>query len=181
MIKKLGQNAEILVLEDSPAVLSIGKRVMRYGYSFVWKAGKRPYLITPSKEKIYLEVDGDIPYLVDKNISCPVGVHDEQPAEAQLGESGGLQVANALPDRITKVNQLKAEALSVLHLTLHMPQNPFCPTCRAAKMRKASARRVPNELKDIAKRFGQRVHADHFLFQQMLMTTIAMMPAPPWR
>ena len=31
----------------------------------------------------------------------------------------------------------------------------------AAKMRKASARRVPNELNDIAKRFGQRVHADH--------------------
>ena len=51
MIKKLGQNAEILVLEDSPAVLSIGKRVKRYGYSFVWKAGKRPYLITPRRER----------------------------------------------------------------------------------------------------------------------------------
>ena len=43
----------------------------------------------------------------------------------------------------------------------HMPQNPFCATCRIAKLRKASARRVQIEDRRIAKTFGERVHADH--------------------
>jgi len=42
-----------------------------------------------------------------------------------------------------------------------MPQNPFCDVCRKAKLKKASSYRGDPEKREIAKRFGEKVHADH--------------------
>ena len=56
---------EALVLHDTPAVLSIGKRCVKYGYGFHWPPGSlRPYLVAPSGDHIGLTVIGDIPYLI---------------------------------------------------------------------------------------------------------------------
>ena len=71
-------NGQVLVEDQAPAycreldqeispyvlqVLSLGKRVMKMGYSFYWPAGKSPVLITPSKRVVKLVVKSDIPYL----------------------------------------------------------------------------------------------------------------------
>ena len=51
-------------MASTPAVLSIGRRCMDYGYEFRWPAGKLPYFITPSGVKVTLVVEDYVPYLL---------------------------------------------------------------------------------------------------------------------
>ena len=55
--------AQPYVLPSTPWVLSVGRRVMEMGYSFVWLANSNPYLLSPSGARIDLQVHGHIPYL----------------------------------------------------------------------------------------------------------------------
>jgi hypothetical protein len=36
-----------LLMEDSPAVISVGKRCMEHGYGFYWPPGQNPYFVLP--------------------------------------------------------------------------------------------------------------------------------------
>ena len=63
--------ADPYVLPETPWVLSIGRRVMEMGYSFVWIAKTTPWLVAPDGHRIDLEVHGNIPFL-------RVGNHAEQ-------------------------------------------------------------------------------------------------------
>ena len=169
-IGKLG-HADVLLLDETPAVFSIGKRVMNEGYSFVWKNNRQPYLIDSKGIKIPLEVEGDIPYLIDDSkpsYACPVPAesaeeapseHEQQEEVPSSGDAEGELGESEKPE--SKNEKLKREACSLSHLMTHMPQNPFCETCRAAKLRKAQARKIKLEDRRIAKTFGERVHADH--------------------
>ena len=47
-IKPLNETSSVLVLENTPNVLSVGLRCMEYGYSFHWPSGQVPYLVTPT-------------------------------------------------------------------------------------------------------------------------------------
>ena len=51
------------MLKSTPAVLSIGFRCRKLGYTFVWPAYGNPYFLLPSGNLVYLEVHKDIPYL----------------------------------------------------------------------------------------------------------------------
>ena len=51
------------VLDDTPSVLSVGKRCMKQGYGFVWPPGKNPFMINPDGKRISLFVNSDIPYV----------------------------------------------------------------------------------------------------------------------
>ena len=55
--------AKAHVLEDTPSVLSLGKRCMEQGYTFVWPRGREPYMINSEGDKIKMEVDDLIPYV----------------------------------------------------------------------------------------------------------------------
>ena len=49
-----------LLLDDSPSVMSIGKRCMRLGFDFVWRGySNSPYYILPDKRKVKMTVIGD--------------------------------------------------------------------------------------------------------------------------
>eukprot|EP00959_Pyramimonas_sp_CCMP1952_P114229 2388342-Pyramimonas_sp.AAC.1 len=50
-------------MPDTPAVISVGERCMDHGFSFVWPAGQRPYLLLPNGHRVDLVVEGKIPYL----------------------------------------------------------------------------------------------------------------------
>ena len=160
-IGSLGK-AEALILDETPAVFSVGKRVMHEGFSFIWRAGKRPYMTGPNNTKIELEVEGDIPYLIDDSfqISCVAEEIVEQVEPADPGDPSAV-LQEPAEVRETKDDRLKKEATSIQHLLTHMPQNPFCATCRISKLRKASARKIQIADRHIAKTFGERVHADH--------------------
>ena len=58
------------VLHETPSVISIGKRTMNQGYSFIWSAGQSPYFITPRKKVIDLDVINDIPYIRRGSLLC---------------------------------------------------------------------------------------------------------------
>ena len=62
-ISELGEEIHPHVLKETPPVVTVGRRTMSEGYSFVWCAGANPYFLTPIGTKIELEVIGDIPYL----------------------------------------------------------------------------------------------------------------------
>ena len=51
------------VLTETPAVLSVGLRCMKFGYSMHWFTSGLPFLVTPEGEIINLSVSGDLPYL----------------------------------------------------------------------------------------------------------------------
>ena len=51
------------VLEDTPSVLSLGKRCMEQGYTFVWPNGREPYMINSEGDKIRMDVHDLIPYV----------------------------------------------------------------------------------------------------------------------
>ena len=100
--------------------------------------------------------------------ACPVAAAPAEEVLPELEEQEevlGLGEIEEIPDEVEKSesrnDKLKKDANSLLHQMTHMPQNPFCATCRAAKLRKASARKIKIEDKRIAKVFGERVHADH--------------------
>ena len=57
------------VLDETPTVLSIGRRCMKMGYSFHWICGKLPFMTTPEKEIVHLHVKDDLPYLVGDRIA----------------------------------------------------------------------------------------------------------------
>ena len=45
-VKELGKFLTMKVLEDTPAVLSLGKLCDEHGYSYEWTSGQKPHLIT---------------------------------------------------------------------------------------------------------------------------------------
>ena len=65
----LGQ-CKLHVLNQTPAVLSIGSRCTKEGYTFVWPEGEevKPVMINYEGVCAFLEVDGDIPYLIPDKV-----------------------------------------------------------------------------------------------------------------
>ena len=51
------------VMEQTPAVLSVGRRCTQEGYAFHWPPRKSPYFIKPDGEKILCEVHAYVPYI----------------------------------------------------------------------------------------------------------------------
>ena len=71
-IMSLMEDIHPLVLESTPAVLSVGKRCMEECWTLIWTPWKNPLLISPSGKKIHLKVHGNVPCLVEnKNYAMP--------------------------------------------------------------------------------------------------------------
>ena len=66
-IKVLGENVEAYLLDDSPDVLSIGRRCQEYGYGFHWNpfSGK-PFFASPNGDKIECYTLDYVPYIPDR-------------------------------------------------------------------------------------------------------------------
>jgi hypothetical protein len=62
-LNELDEEIEPYVMASTPAVLSVGRRCLDFGYEFRWPAGKLPYFITPAGVKVTLIVEDYIPYL----------------------------------------------------------------------------------------------------------------------
>ena len=55
--------SQAYVLDDTLSVMSLGKRCMEEGYSFVWPSGKMPFMITKLGGRIDLTIHDNIPYI----------------------------------------------------------------------------------------------------------------------
>ena len=60
--------ADALILKDTPAVLSVGKRCFGQGWTFIWLPFQTPYFLTPTGDKVDMIVDNFVPYVIDKAI-----------------------------------------------------------------------------------------------------------------
>ena len=63
IVRELSLPIQPLVLADSPAVLSLGKRCLEDGYSFHWPAGEQPTFVGPDGKHIPLIVRHNVPYV----------------------------------------------------------------------------------------------------------------------
>ena len=55
--------AQAHILEDTPSVMSMGKRCVDLGCSFIWPSGKTPYMIDSNGDIIEMTVRDYIPYI----------------------------------------------------------------------------------------------------------------------
>eukprot|EP00435_Cladocopium_sp_Y103_P049810 s1489_g15.t1 len=55
--------ANAYILDDTPSVMSLGKRCMDEGYSFVWPSNQMPFLIDKEGKRIDLSLHDNIPYI----------------------------------------------------------------------------------------------------------------------
>ncbi|MCV6575456.1 MAG: retropepsin-like domain-containing protein, partial [Cohaesibacter sp.] len=74
-VDSFNEVAKPFVLDQSPAVFSVGMRCMKLGYTFVWPPNGQPFMINESGKRIDLHSKDDIPYLIPGDGSSP---HDDQ-------------------------------------------------------------------------------------------------------
>ena len=136
-VPELGEPIDAYVMKSSPTVMSIGRRCMTMGYTFVWNPYKKPYIVTPKWRKITLEVIDHVPYLpVSRSVPCaPCPVASEEAATPEH-DVAKLGVQEDLTYELARVGKrdLKAEALSVEHMLTHLPKNSYCSVCQRAKL-----------------------------------------------
>ena len=159
-LNNLKGDAIAVVLKNTPAVLSLGRKCMDEGYSFVWKTKEKPYLLTPDSKRIFLDVVNYVPMLaapcVDTQGVTTRGATPAVNAEAQkavtttqLGDSGDAQ-------------------LPVEHYITHFPKDSRCDVCCKCKIiSKQHRRRTGDETSASSdlkiEKFGDLVTADHII------------------
>ena len=189
-VPSLNGKVQPYLLNSTPAVLSIGRRCAEDGFGFYWPPRGTPVLETPDGQRLKLEVEGYIPYLPMQVPSAPAAAPKEAvcpdpvpgapvpPAEGPApadgdapGDAGGVSPPGSgseseeEPDvaGLSKVDQLRAEAVSLEHLMAHKRKNRFCPACQRAKLhvRPALSKRRRAPVDPVPESFGDLVTADH--------------------
>ena len=111
--------AKAHVLEDTPSVLSLGKRCMEQGYTFAWPTGRELYMINSEGDKIKMEVHDFIPYVyLGAKDYRPTSDHEAELVMKVLGLMGNnnnnasrtiyldalmVKVAMRCPNRMTEL------------------------------------------------------------------------------
>ena len=124
------------VLDESPSVLSVGKKCIEEGYSFVWPANGMPYMISPDNKKIMLEVEGNIPYVVKDSDFCSPMV-DEQTESISKMITGHIDVGYQ-PEIID--HEVDPQGFNC-----DMDDQPCIPQRKKRRRRKKRAPMVPGE------------------------------------
>ena len=85
-----GQYATPYIMASTPALISVGMRVVNSGYAFIWLPQRMPCFITafPTPRVVPLMVQQDIPYLDEATLKKYQGCTVEQ-----LGDLTGVYVS----------------------------------------------------------------------------------------
>ena len=165
-IPELKEVVQPYILAKTPNVLSIGRRCVDHGYSFVWEAYSwEPYLVSPMSVHIQMVVEDYIPYIVTPTPAAPavarglvtrslVGGGSLPPAvddnsSMLIGNAPVVRVVSApgeivavddelevIPDLGKAEVDLRAEAVSLNHLLTHFPKNKYCHACLRSRVRR---------------------------------------------
>jgi hypothetical protein len=114
-----------------------------------------PIVATPSDSEI--SGDDNISRLDDFDAPVHDGTvrEEEQSSSGDEAEDRGIHYIEL---------SLRGEANSLYHLLTHKPKNPFCESCRRAKMKEK--RKYSGSYKNTATRWGQLVIGDHIVSTQ---------------
>ena len=76
-IPGMAEEVHAVELGDTPPLLSVGRRCLNEGYSFVWIAGRNPYFVTKEGMMLPCKTSGGVPYIDTEDPDCklrPVNV-----------------------------------------------------------------------------------------------------------
>ena len=62
-VKELDLFVTVMLLEETPAVLSLGKLCEDHGFSYHWTSGQKPHL-TQNGKRIYCKISNCVPFVV---------------------------------------------------------------------------------------------------------------------
>ena len=94
-VDMLDTQLEPYVLEDTPSVISVGRKCLVDGWEFVWRAFSRPFLRRPDGMKVKMEVHEYVPYIPSSNGTAMTALgmrYEDNPdrtAEADAGCASG--------------------------------------------------------------------------------------------
>jgi hypothetical protein len=108
-VKEIGNElVTVLLLDDTPAVLSLGRLCDTNGFTFHWSSTEAPYLQKPGGRKIYCPVEQNVPYTTPANNAtpspaepdeCPAKVEDSKVAnKAEPDENRADEPQDKIPD-----------------------------------------------------------------------------------
>ena len=158
-VDKLTEPIDAYIMESTPTVMSIGKRCMLHGYSFVWHPAKQPFLVTPKGKKVVLEVIDNVPYLpLSRSHPCAAATPFNPNELAEMATQEEIDESYEVLD--SGKRDLKAEAKSIEHMMTHLPKNPHCSVCSRAKMENVKTHRRGGVDAHGFTEFGQHVTAD---------------------
>ena len=72
-VEALDQPLQFVLLPNTPAVCSVGKKCMKQGFSFFWPKGEAPHFICPDGRKVQCQLRGNVPVFGDRGplSACP--------------------------------------------------------------------------------------------------------------
>ena len=171
-IDPLNITTTALVLENSPAVLSLGKLCALEGFTFHWESGRRPTLTDEIGIETDLEVRNFVPVLATEEIyACPITDSEATltpSTEGVVTEPSPTSSEQTLSAEEAEV-RARIEGVPLSHLLTHLPALPQCVYCARAKATREPARRVDPEVRaqelathDI-KQFADWIWIDHIV------------------
>ena len=97
-IASLDEITSATVMQSTPNVLSLGKRVLNQGYGFYWLPYSRPYLVLPDGTAYVLDVKDFIPYLSKDSPAVPVNfVRPETDVDLNYSPSFNRETQSLMP------------------------------------------------------------------------------------
>ena len=189
-IPELETEADLLVMRNCPAVLSMGRLIEDDGYQFTWHSGEA-VLTSPSGARLRCEVRNYVPSLeagpLPSAAAC-VGVlqlpcalpgvrealpdeppdpeQDERPPEDAPDEAQDAEPP-APPPHDDGDPLPEGGAESIIHLMTHTPKRDDCLACLEAKVKAKYARRKCPQLEGSPSSWGHTLLADHYIVGEL--------------
>ena len=109
---RLKVNISPLILEQTPAVLSVGMRCMQDGMSFIWHANTNPYMLRPDGSRIELVVEGFVPHML---------------AEGMAPSKGSMIACPAVQNGVQRIDELTVQDRRPKGWANRVPPVPYFP------------------------------------------------------
>jgi RNA:NAD 2'-phosphotransferase (TPT1/KptA family) len=184
---------DAIILDGSPAIISVGRKCMIEGYGFYWPPFTPPHIISPGgQRRVDCIVEDYVPYVLEADgVACPftaagqpstssssrAPARDEsllQPAMEYTGETEGEESPgheehkpedDEEDDNPDNLTLMQLEARSLHHQLTHLPKNPQCEACQRAKMQHKphKRRKIPLAERAKAEEFGDLITGDHIV------------------
>ena len=167
------------ILDETPAVLSVGVRCMEQGYSFVWPEDSKPYFIRTDHTVIALNVDGRVPVI---GPSCKVISGKQFKKDCKLVKLFAMASRSSDADEAEGVDEgvptddgaeymsgperhltqrLKQSLHTISFVTTPKPLLQGMPQCQQARMMVPPAKKKGGQKRLETKCFGNHIVADH--------------------
>ena len=112
-VPELDSDINFYVLDNTPPVVSVGKRCMEEGYGFYWKPYSTPVFIKPDGAKICCKMRGRVPVFGGSNFASPAKSKINSGAQAVSSEPV-RQPDGPEDDLEAWVRELRDEGIDVL-------------------------------------------------------------------